>query len=121
MQVSEFKLNWLSLKVTLGPNDVRLDMEARPPVPEIDPYGGTSSFNAGLLVREVDMDLMRAVFWQFRDVVNHDDIVNIISMGVVPPEVLNQLVVEAEKRFMRVSTLIVLILRAYPIFNDHQR
>jgi hypothetical protein len=88
-----------------------------PPAPEVNPFVMTR-FNNALVIRHIDMELLRSTYWAFYDATDRRDIRDILARSPLTVEQLQQLNLEAEDRIMRFSTLIMFILRGFPLLND---
>ena len=96
---------------------IQLNRVGPPPVPELDPYL-FPRFEAGMLIRDIDMNLLRQTFFTFQSATDRQNIIEMLTTSAIPEEMHRRLSIEAERHDLRLSTLVVLILRAFPLFNE---
>jgi len=88
-----------------------------PPIPEVDPFT-MQRFEAAFFIGDIDISLLRQAFFSFRSAPDREGVFAMLAGYVVSDELLRMITLEAERHDVRVSTLIILILRGYPLFND---
>ena len=89
------------------------------PVPEVDPFR-MRDFEALFFIREIEISLLRQAFFTFRSAPDRRGVFAMLAGMIISDPLFRMLSLEAERHDVRLSTLIILILRGYPLFNDDE-
>ena len=71
-----------------------------------------TSLEAGMIVRDIDMRFQRRICSVFRTETDRSSILEILSMGAISDRDVSRLAISGEARGLRLSTMIILILRS---------
>ena len=96
----------------------RLDRVGPAPILEVDPFQMTR-LDAAFFVPDIDVTLLRQAFFSFRNATDRRTVFIMLAACIIPDDLFRMLSLEAERHNVRLSTLIMLILRGYPLFNDN--
>jgi len=91
----------------------------KPPEPEIDPFKMTS-LQAAFAIQAISLEILQEVFNIFKEVTGIQEVIDLISIGVLSRHLFQMLTVEAEMRSMRVSTLVILIVKGFKLVFENQ-
>ena len=78
-----------------------------------------TKLQAAFAIQSINLDFCLEVYQIFKDVTGVQEIANLIAIGVLSWHMSQMLMVEAETKSMRVSTLIILILKGYKLLCDN--
>ena len=76
--------------------------------------------DAAIFVRDMDVTLLRQAFFSFRDATDRRAVFTMLAARIIPDNLFRILCLEAERHEVRLSTLVMLILRGYTIVIDNE-
>ncbi len=78
-----------------------------------------TKLQAAFAIQAINVEFCLEIYQIFKGVTGVQEIADLIAIGVLSRHLSQMLMVEAESRSMRVSSLIILILKGYKLLKDN--